>query len=86
MRPLTLTLSLSLSAFLFPLLLVRRVSVVNLDPANDSLPYKAAIDLKDLITIEEVMETMQLGPNGGKIHVRREGASCCMRRDVQLCA
>jgi len=42
--------------------------VVNLDPANYTLPYPAAIDIKDLIGMEEVMETFQLGPNGGEHH------------------
>ena len=40
--------------------------VVSLDPANYSLPYPAAIDIKELIDMEEVMETFQLGPNGGQ--------------------
>jgi hypothetical protein len=47
------------------------VVVVSLDPANYSLPYPAAIDIKELIDMEEVMETFQLGPNGGQ-HWRRE--------------
>jgi GTPase SAR1 family protein len=46
----------------------RRVSVVNLDPANDCLPYKCAIDISELITLENVMEKMKLGPNGGLVY------------------
>jgi hypothetical protein len=46
----------------------RKVVVVNLDPANDALPYPVAIDLKELIAMEEVMETFQLGPNGGLMY------------------
>jgi len=46
----------------------RRVCVVNLDPANDALPYRATIDVSDLITMEEVMDAMQLGPNGGLLY------------------
>jgi len=36
------------------------VVVVSLDPANYSLPYPAAIDIKELIDMEEVMETWRL--------------------------
>lgn len=38
--------------------------VINLDPAVDHLPYSAAIDIRDLIRLEEVMEYHGLGPNG----------------------
>eukprot|EP01126_Amoeba_proteus_P005023 TRINITY_DN11657_c0_g1_i3.p1 TRINITY_DN11657_c0_g1~~TRINITY_DN11657_c0_g1_i3.p1 ORF type:complete len:279 (+),score=55.63 TRINITY_DN11657_c0_g1_i3:181-1017(+) len=43
----------------------RNTCVVNLDPANDFLPYECAVDLKDLVTLESVMEHYSLGPNGG---------------------
>lgn len=46
-------------------LLGRRAIVVNLDPANDMLPYECAVDLADLVSLEEVMERLTLGPNGG---------------------
>ena len=42
--------------------------VVNLDPGNDALPYPAAADVKDLISMEDVMDSFQLGPNGGLIY------------------
>ncbi|KFH07929.1 GTPase, partial [Toxoplasma gondii VAND] len=38
--------------------------VVNLDPANDFLPYDCAVNLRDLIDHKEVMEKHRLGPNG----------------------
>lgn len=38
---------------------------INLDPANDTLPYPCEIDIKDLVTLEAVMEAYSLGPNGG---------------------
>jgi hypothetical protein len=41
--------------------------VVNLDPANDALPYPCAVDVTELITLEDVMEEYTLGPNGGVI-------------------
>eukprot|EP00798_Chlamydomonas_sp_ICE-L_P015014 gene15014-21083_t len=46
----------------------RQVAVVNLDPANDSLPYTPAIDINDLVCLEQVMEELKLGPNGGLIY------------------
>jgi hypothetical protein len=39
--------------------------IVNLDPGNDVLPYKCAVDVMELIKLEDVMREMQLGPNGG---------------------
>ncbi|KAL5967141.1 GPN-loop GTPase 2 [Taenia solium] len=46
----------------------RRVVVVNLDPANEELPYTCEVDLRDLITLDDVMEALQLGPNGGLLY------------------
>lgn len=43
----------------------RNPYIINLDPANDKLPYKPAIDISDLITLEDVMDIHGLGPNGG---------------------
>ncbi|TGZ57802.1 hypothetical protein CRM22_009857 [Opisthorchis felineus] len=48
--------------------LERKVHVVNLDPANDTLPYCCSVDLSDLIRLEEVMDYLSLGPNGGLIY------------------
>ncbi|XP_068698966.1 GPN-loop GTPase 2-like isoform X2 [Montipora foliosa] len=46
----------------------RKVAVVNLDPANESLYYKCAVDISTLITLDDVMESLKLGPNGGLIY------------------
>jgi GPN-loop GTPase len=46
-------------------LLGRKAVVINLDPANDSLPYECAVDIADLVSLEGVMEQLGLGPNGG---------------------
>lgn len=46
----------------------RKVAIVNIDPANDVLPYQAAVDIASLIRLEEVMETLKLGPNGGLVY------------------
>jgi len=42
----------------------RFVYVINLDPANTNMPYECSIDLSDLITVDDVCENLQLGPNG----------------------
>lgn len=46
----------------------RKVAVVNLDPANDPASYDAAIDIRDLVSLETVQEELGLGPNGGLIY------------------
>ncbi|KAJ3000032.1 hypothetical protein HDV02_000984 [Globomyces sp. JEL0801] len=43
-------------------------AIINLDPANDGIPYKPDIDISDLITLSDVMEEFSLGPNGGLIY------------------
>ncbi|MCO5559732.1 hypothetical protein L7F22_013333 [Adiantum nelumboides] len=49
-------------------LIGRKVAVVNLDPANDSLPYKCAVNIEDLIRLDDVMNEHGLGPNGGLVY------------------
>lgn len=48
--------------------LKRPACIVNLDPANDNIPYACDIDISELITLEDVMENLHLGPNGGLIY------------------
>lgn len=48
--------------------LSRPVCLVNLDPAAPSTPYQASIDIKELITLSDVMEEFGLGPNGGMLY------------------
>ena len=40
---------------------------VNLDPAATDFTYEPDLDIRDLISLEDVMEDMSLGPNGGLI-------------------
>jgi GTPase SAR1 family protein len=40
---------------------------VNLDPGVDSLPYEADIDIREWLSISEVMEEYGLGPNGAQV-------------------
>ncbi|KAK2610499.1 hypothetical protein N8I77_003925 [Diaporthe amygdali] len=41
---------------------------VNLDPAAESFDHQPDLDIKDLISLEDVMEEMGLGPNGGLVY------------------
>ena len=46
----------------------RRAHIVNLDPAAEPNKYEFTIDIRDLISLEDVMEEMSLGPNGALIY------------------
>lgn len=47
----------------------RKCSIINLDPANGNLQYPAcAFNIRDFITLEEIMEAQNLGPNGGLMY------------------
>lgn len=50
----------------------RKCSVVNLDPANDRTNYPCALDIRDLVPLEDVMEKEELGPNGGVLYALEE--------------
>ncbi|QCE16457.1 GPN-loop GTPase 2 [Vigna unguiculata] len=49
-------------------LIGRKVAVINLDPANDSLPYDCAVNIEDLVKLSDVMVEHSLGPNGGLVY------------------
>ncbi|KAJ9476665.1 GPN-loop GTPase 2 [Pseudozyma hubeiensis] len=49
-------------------LLSRPCSVVNLDPANDRLPYPCAVDINQLISVRDVMAELSLGPNAANLY------------------
>ena len=38
---------------------------MNLDPGNDVLPYDCAVDVMELIKLEDVMEEFKLGTHPG---------------------
>ena len=46
----------------------RPVALINIDPANEFIPYTPDIDISQLVKTEEVMSQMNLGPNGGLIY------------------
>lgn len=41
---------------------------INLDPAAVDFVYEPDVDIKDLISLEDVMEELHLGPNGGLVY------------------
>ncbi|KAG9245025.1 GPN-loop GTPase, partial [Calycina marina] len=41
---------------------------INLDPAAEEFVHEPDLDIKELISLEDVMEEMGLGPNGGLIY------------------
>jgi GTPase SAR1 family protein len=49
-------------------LMGRKVAIVNLDPANDALPYECGVNIEELIKLEDVMSEHSLGPNGGLVY------------------
>jgi len=40
---------------------------VNLDPGAENLPYKPDVDIRDWISLAEIMDSYGLGPNGAQI-------------------
>ena len=50
----------------------RPCAVVNLDPANDHTSYKPDLDVRDLVTIDEIMQDEELGPNGAMLYALEE--------------
>ena len=38
------------------------------DPAAESFAYPVSFDVRDLVTLEDVMEELSLGPNGGLLY------------------
>lgn len=48
--------------------LKRNILVVNLDPAAEKFRYECTVDIRDLISVDDVMELTKLGPNGGLVY------------------
>uniref|UniRef100_A0A803MYR1 GPN-loop GTPase 2 n=1 Tax=Chenopodium quinoa TaxID=63459 RepID=A0A803MYR1_CHEQI len=46
----------------------RKVAIINLDPANDALPYDCAVNIEELVNLSDVMNEHSLGPNGGLVY------------------
>ena len=59
------------SAYLTHLTAARRTAhVVNFDPAATTakFEYEPVIDIKDLVSVEDVMSELGYGPNGGLVY------------------
>ena len=46
----------------------RKVAIINLDPANENMNYIPDVDVSSLIKVEDVMDELSLGPNGGLVY------------------
>ena len=46
----------------------RTIKVCNLDPAAEVFKYRCDIDIRDLISLEDVQELENFGPNGGLVY------------------
>jgi GTPase SAR1 family protein len=46
----------------------RNFHIVNMDPAAENFKYPVSIDIRELISLDDVMEEMELGPNGGLVY------------------
>lgn len=59
------------AAFLTHLVASKRIGhLVNLDPAAspESFEYEPVIDIKDLVSVQDVMSELGYGPNGGLVY------------------
>jgi len=52
----------------FKVALRRTARVINLDPAAETFEYDCELDVRDLISVEDVMEELEYGPNGGLVY------------------
>jgi len=46
----------------------RSIHIVNLDPAAEHFNYPVDMDIRELISLDDVMEDFGMGPNGGLIY------------------
>lgn len=46
----------------------RSVHVINLDPAAEHFDYPVAWDIRDIISVDDVVQTLGFGPNGGLVY------------------
>ncbi|KAK8947370.1 hypothetical protein KSP39_PZI007397 [Platanthera zijinensis] len=46
----------------------RTIHIVNLDPAAEHFDYPVAADIRELISVDDAMEDLNLGPNGGLMY------------------
>ncbi|BFG25551.1 hypothetical protein CerSpe_118250 [Prunus speciosa] len=46
----------------------RNIHIINLDPAAENFDYPVAMDIRELVSLDDVMEELGLGPNGGLLY------------------
>ena len=46
----------------------RQVHFANLDPAAEDFKYKVSLDIRELISVDDVQEELKLGPNGALVY------------------
>lgn len=46
----------------------RDVAVINLDPANENMCYIPKVDIRQLVSLDHIMEKFNLGPNGSLMY------------------
>lgn len=46
----------------------RTVHLFNLDPAAEKFDYEPTIDIRELISLNDVMDELEFGPNGGLVY------------------
>ena len=46
----------------------RNVKVINLDPAAEKFNYNCDIDIRELISVNDVMQKLKYGPNGALVY------------------
>lgn len=46
----------------------RTIRIINLDPAAEKLDYNCDINIKELISVDDVMNKKKLGPNGALVY------------------
>lgn len=45
----------------------KTIKIVNLDPATEIMRYKCDLDIRELVTLDDIMDETDLGPNGGLV-------------------
>eukprot|EP00047_Mylnosiga_fluctuans_P005872 m.243259 g.243259 ORF g.243259 m.243259 type:complete len:289 (+) comp14198_c0_seq1:336-1202(+) len=46
----------------------RQINVINLDPAAEEFKYPVTWDIRDVVSLDDVTESLGFGPNGGLIY------------------
>ncbi|TQD80613.1 hypothetical protein C1H46_033792 [Malus baccata] len=63
----------------------RSINIVNLDPAAENFDYPVAMDIRELVSLEDVMEELGLGPNGGLLYCMEHGIFACDNSNESYC-